>query len=214
MTKCEVQLGSAWGPPKPAILKCIPGWNGGLNQTFILEVLKSRNVYSRPLALVRHSPAPTFSLDTLEPGEEYLLIVSAANAKGSSSPFTLSYRAAPKNPNIIDRINPTSSPDAYASRQSLSLPWGVFAGMLLGVFATVFMCFLVAIYVARRRAEAREGSRNIANSRGLSGRPTIKTASGGGANVASMKRNVLRKEEISVGNLKLTPSPIIGRKCK
>jgi len=200
VSRCEVELNSGWGTNTP-VLSCTPGWNGGLNQTFILEVLKSKNVYSRPLALVKHSISPTFSLETLDAGEEYLLIVTAANAKGASSPFTLSYRAPP-----FPNSPPTSSsPDAFASKQHLSLPWGVFAGMMLGVFATVLICFIVAIFIARRRTAARE-ARNIPV-------PSTSGAKSAPNNTSTIQRNTNRRKTNS-DTLKLKPSPILARKGK
>ena len=195
VTKCEVEFRSSWDDRQP-VLKCIPGWNGGLNQTFVLEVLKAKNIYSRPIALVKHSLAPNFNLDSLDPGEEYLLIVTANNAKGTSSPFTLSYRA-PRPPNL----SPSSSPDAYASKQNLTLSWGVFAGMMLGVFVSVFVCFIGAIYAARRRAAARQ-FRNA---------PMAPSSSKEGQmNTSTIQRN-LRKNP---GNetMKLKTSPLVSRK--
>lgn len=122
---------------------CTAGWNGGMNQTFTLEVLVSRSVYSRSLALVHHSKTPTFELKGLVADSDYLLVITAVNGKGSSPPFTLTYRS-PKPP-----YHPSSTPDVYASTQTLAISWTIFLAMLTGLLLTLLSCLIALLYVVK-----------------------------------------------------------------
>lgn len=80
-------------------MTCTAGKDGGLQQTFILEVtdtssqtergavttLSDEAYHSSPLYRVL-GETPIFRLHSLEPGREYQLQVYAVNAKGRSSP--------------------------------------------------------------------------------------------------------------------------------
>ncbi|XP_047738538.1 nephrin-like [Hyalella azteca] len=136
------------------IFSCEPGWDGGMNQTFTLEVLVSRNVYSRSLALVRHSPTPSFDLMGLAPDNDYLLVITATNGKGSSPPLTLTYRS-PKASKV-----PSSTPDVYSSTQKLAISWTIFLAMLTGLLLTLLSCLAALLYVVKiKNGQARSSRR-------------------------------------------------------
>ena len=115
-------------------------------------MIKSRSVYSRPLALVRESSSPIFYLKDLDADQEYLLIITALNSRGTSPPFTLTYRSA-----AYGQI-PTSTPDAFASKQNIAISWSIFVAMLIGVFLTLFACLIAVLYLIKLRSSER---RNI-----------------------------------------------------
>ncbi|KAF2362650.1 Immunoglobulin [Trinorchestia longiramus] len=135
-------------------LNCTSGWDGGINQTFTLEVLVSRSVYSKSLALVHHSQTPTFQLKGLVPDSDYLLVVTAVNGKGSSPPFTLTYRS----PKVAKGLS--STPDVYASTQKLAISWTIFLAMLTGLLLTLLSCLVALLYVIKmKNSEARSARR-------------------------------------------------------
>lgn len=173
LKRCEVTDNSVLRTEP--IVSCIPGWNGGMNQTFTLEVLKSRSVYSRPLAMVQESSTPIFNLKELEMDQEYLLILTAVNSQGVSPPFTLTYKS-------FGNLFSTSTPDAYASKQNIAISWSIFIAMLTGVFLTIFVCLIAIFYLikvkSRNRNECRgkynkslENNINVANANEASNSP-------------------------------------------
>lgn len=85
-------------------VKCVPGYDGGLPQKFVLEVYHGDVDFltnSQPLYNVSNPDEPTFALTGLEASVEagVHVAVYAANAKGRSQPVILSevtYRDAEK----------------------------------------------------------------------------------------------------------------------
>ncbi|XP_069952321.1 nephrin-like [Cherax quadricarinatus] len=63
-------------------IHCIPGYNGGLVQWFIIEVYEAEN--TRLLLNITENTAPVFFLRGLEPGTSYVIHVYAANDRGPS----------------------------------------------------------------------------------------------------------------------------------
>ncbi|KAF2352413.1 CD80-like immunoglobulin C2-set [Trinorchestia longiramus] len=70
---------------------CEPGRDGGLNQSFTLEVRPTRNPLARPPKALYLSSTPSFMVGGLFPAEEYTFTVTASNARGLSSPYILTY---------------------------------------------------------------------------------------------------------------------------
>ncbi|XP_022256692.1 synaptogenesis protein syg-2-like [Limulus polyphemus] len=68
------------------LIKCLEGFDGGLDQTFLVEVYKKE---SRALHSKVSSPVPVFPLNNLTPGSFYTLLVYAVNRRGRSSAVTL-----------------------------------------------------------------------------------------------------------------------------
>lgn len=85
-------------------VKCVPGYDGGLPQKFVLEVYHGDVDYlasSQPLYNVSNPDEPSFALAGLEASVEagVHVAVYAVNAKGRSQPVILSevtYRDAEK----------------------------------------------------------------------------------------------------------------------
>lgn len=84
-----------------ASVRCQSAWDGGLPQTFTLSVShgsrsatastnnSSRKGAPRVLANTSSSPKPEFAVTGLEPGTQYVLMISAVNSRGHSSPINL-----------------------------------------------------------------------------------------------------------------------------
>lgn len=69
------------------LLECLPGDDGGLKQTFYVEVYNTllRQFQSNLSSTER----PNFLIENLSPGTKFNLIIYAANAKGRGSQVTL-----------------------------------------------------------------------------------------------------------------------------
>lgn len=63
-------------------IRCFPGYDGGLQQRFIIEAFESET--DRLLLNITEKSTPDFTLTGLEPGASYLLYIYAANEKGIS----------------------------------------------------------------------------------------------------------------------------------
>ncbi len=67
-------------------LRCSEGFNGGLSQSFMLEV---RDIQTNELRANYTSPVPRFTVGSLSPGANYLASIYAFNTKGRSDPTTV-----------------------------------------------------------------------------------------------------------------------------
>jgi hypothetical protein len=65
---------------------CVEGFDGGLPQYFVIEVVE---VPGRRLRYNASSRIPVFTLHGLEPGLTFMLQLYAANAKGRSEPVQI-----------------------------------------------------------------------------------------------------------------------------
>ncbi|KAK7071659.1 hypothetical protein SK128_020371 [Halocaridina rubra] len=133
-------------PVSYLVVSCIPGWNGGLNQTFTLEVRQA----ARELILdeFRHATEPFFVITGVKVGVEYLLTVTAANSRGSSAPITISYTARSAS---ADKV---VSPHAH----NILLTLAPFLVLLMGVLVAVSACVGVGVIMARRGRRRKNGA--------------------------------------------------------
>lgn len=69
-------------------VECIEGFDGGLPQTFLMEILELPSLRLRFNATTRKTP-PAFYAEGLEPGISYRIVLYAVNAKGKSEPTVL-----------------------------------------------------------------------------------------------------------------------------
>ena len=67
-------------------IRCVEGFNGGLAQSFMLEV---RDSHTQEIRANFTSPVPRFAVGSLQPGALYLASVYAFNSKGRSDPMVL-----------------------------------------------------------------------------------------------------------------------------
>ena len=145
---CQVVNNSSM-PRSVALVSCLPGWNGGLEQTFTLEVRETKYKHSRVLALVQHSPSPLFNMKGLKLAEEYLFIITAVNSRGVSPSVTLSY------------TTPERSPTATASNVQDDdttnwLSWTLFVAVVLGVLITFIACLCAVIGLMKFKSSVSE----------------------------------------------------------
>uniref|UniRef100_A0A6A7FZD0 Protein turtle homolog A-like n=4 Tax=Hirondellea gigas TaxID=1518452 RepID=A0A6A7FZD0_9CRUS len=140
---CRVVNNSSM-PRSVALITCTPGYDGGLNQTFSLEVREYKNLHSRPLATVQHSPIPVFYMKRLKHGEEYLFIITAVNSRGTSPPTTLSYI-------VPNSGHHTLASNSYDSSQATWISWTLFIAVVFGCLITSLICFCAALFIMRFR---------------------------------------------------------------
>ncbi|RZF43924.1 hypothetical protein LSTR_LSTR015732, partial [Laodelphax striatellus] len=67
---------------------CAESFDGGLPQSFVMELLQLPELVSRFNVTVAHGP-PSFALYGIQPGVSYRVSLYAVNAKGRSDPITL-----------------------------------------------------------------------------------------------------------------------------
>ncbi|XP_041969779.1 hemicentin-1-like [Aricia agestis] len=73
------------------VVDCLEGYDGGLPQRFLMEVIELPSMIVR--ANISSNSTPSFALQALDAGFSYLLNIYAANAKGRSEETTLSTAA-------------------------------------------------------------------------------------------------------------------------
>ncbi|XP_076055317.1 uncharacterized protein LOC143033717 [Oratosquilla oratoria] len=121
---------------------CKPGHDGGLRQHFVAKVIDE--ITQNEVANVT-SEVPEFELRGLAPGRDYLVVVTAVNAKGSSRPYILEGFALKVAEN---KINDTSSSDS-------SPLLAVFIGVVSGfVFILTILVFVTRAHCRRRPARS------------------------------------------------------------
>ncbi|XP_063921437.1 contactin-1 [Zophobas morio] len=67
---------------------CMEGFDGGLPQSFFMEILELPSLRPR-LNVTTYRTPPTFLADGLDPGMSYRIMLYAVNAKGKSEPTTI-----------------------------------------------------------------------------------------------------------------------------
>lgn len=68
-------------------VRCFEGFNGGLAQSFFLEL---RDTHTLEVRFNNTSPVPRFTVPNLHPSAVYQLAVYAFNSKGKSEPYVMS----------------------------------------------------------------------------------------------------------------------------
>ncbi|XP_063889697.1 uncharacterized protein LOC135116262 [Scylla paramamosain] len=124
---------------------CVPGHDGGLQQHFLTTV---RDAATQEVVANISSPTPSFSVEGLAPGRDYLLLVTAANEKGRSSPYIIQGFALKVAENKINDSSTAESSPLLA----------VFVGVVSGF---VFILTVLAV-ATRSRCRRRRGRANAA----------------------------------------------------
>ncbi|KYQ48081.1 Kin of IRRE-like protein 1, partial [Trachymyrmex zeteki] len=127
-------------------VKCVPGYDGGLPQKFVLEVYHGDVDYlanSQPLYNVSNPDEPSFALAGLEASVEagVHVAVYAVNAKGRSQPVILSevtYRDAEKR-----------------TGQDAGIVLSPLIGVVVGALVTLVLIILVVVVRVRRERVAK-----------------------------------------------------------
>ncbi|XP_077524923.1 protein turtle homolog B-like isoform X3 [Amblyomma americanum] len=139
----------AAGPPEPLSncnvvnatsdslkIECDSGYDGGLEQTFHLEVIDS--VRSETLATREQKERPLFLVQPLPPGTEFIVRAFAQNAKGRSDSdiFTAS----------------TEEAREETDGDSLQLTMSPLLGVLIGAVAALILVAIIIVIIMRMRA--------------------------------------------------------------
>ncbi|KAK3865233.1 hypothetical protein Pcinc_029150 [Petrolisthes cinctipes] len=185
-------------PASYVVLACVPGWDGGLNQTFTLEVRQAAQ--EEVLEAFRHASDPTFIVSGMKLGVQYLLTVTAANARGSSPPVTIPY--TPKAASAGKVVSPHTH-DLFALTPLL-MAVGVLVVM---VAACVAMGYAV---IRRRNARSSNDSRKM-----LQGGPGNDDQEEGDVHTIVCvkdceKEEMLRPPSSMTGNLYVTPPSLLN----
>ncbi|XP_064471421.1 neural cell adhesion molecule 2-like [Ornithodoros turicata] len=146
----------AAGPPEPLSncnvvnatedslkVECDPGYDGGLEQTFHLEVIDSLS--SETMVSQMQKDRPTFFVRSLPPGTEYILRVFSQNAKGRSDSDVFTAATA----------EARSNSDGDLIGLAMSPLLGVLIG---GVGALILVAIIIAIIMRMRTGDHDTGS--------------------------------------------------------
>lgn len=117
------------------VVDCRPGWGGGLEQTYSMEITSEQHV----LANLSDQKQAQFTITGLEPGHQYNLTVISHNDKGSSVPKTI-------------RLDiPLSLPQKHVRYEQEVTNDIVFAspilGILVGVAGALVICLTILVVI-------------------------------------------------------------------
>ncbi|TDG44787.1 hypothetical protein AWZ03_008761 [Drosophila navojoa] len=127
---------------------CIEGFDGGLPQSFMLELVELNSLQLARNITIHHTPV-TFIIENLDQAATYRMIIFAVNVKGRSEPT------------IIDDINFKGVAKLTGNSTGLSVPLSPFlAGLTLvcGLLFAISCIILAAIY---RRFSNRRNDNNL-----------------------------------------------------
>uniref|UniRef100_A0A182W1B3 Fibronectin type-III domain-containing protein n=1 Tax=Anopheles minimus TaxID=112268 RepID=A0A182W1B3_9DIPT len=117
------------------VVLCYEGFNGGLAQSFFLEL---RDSHSQEMRFNNTSPVPRFTVPNLHPSAIYQLAVYAFNSKGRSEPYVMSaatQRLPEKQMKDSEKVERPRSP--LPLTPTLSIAIGLAAAILIGSCAIV-----------------------------------------------------------------------------
>ncbi|XP_058463277.1 hemicentin-1 isoform X2 [Malaya genurostris] len=114
-------------------VRCFEGFNGGLAQSFFLEL---RDTQSQEVRFNNTSPVPRFAVPNLHPSAIYQLAVYAFNSKGKSEPYVMSAATLrlPEKQMNSEKERPRSP---LPLTPTLSIAIGLGAAVLIGSCAIV-----------------------------------------------------------------------------
>ncbi|XP_055586991.1 titin [Uranotaenia lowii] len=117
-------------------IECIEGFDGGLPQIFLLELVEVPTLRLVRNLSLQHPPVQFF-LDNLEPGTSYRIILFAANAKGRSEPVIvddITFKGVAKYTGVSNVMNVPLSPVLAA----LTLTVAILFAVVCIVLATIY----------------------------------------------------------------------------
>ncbi|XP_023158582.1 protein turtle homolog A [Ceratitis capitata] len=127
---------------------CLEGFDGGLPQGFILELVELNNLrLARNLSLMH--PPVSFLIENLDPTATYRMIIFAMNAKGRSEPT------------IIDDINFKGVAKFTGASNGLTVPLSPFLAGLTLFCALLFAISCIALAAVYRRFSNRQNDGNL-----------------------------------------------------
>ncbi|CAD7091434.1 unnamed protein product [Hermetia illucens] len=118
-------------------IKCTEGFNGGLQQSFMVEV---KDMNSQEIKSNYTSPVPRFAVSGLVPGSLYLVSVFAFNTKGRSDPTTL-------NAAMLRMPEKQLTSESESPRQPLLL--SPVLSLAIGLTAAIMVAGLAVIFALR-----------------------------------------------------------------
>ncbi|KAL0269902.1 UNVERIFIED_CONTAM: hypothetical protein PYX00_007485 [Menopon gallinae] len=139
-------------------LKCAEGFNGGLPQSFILEVLE---INTQQLKANITSLFPRFSVIGLEPGAQYHALVYSFNPKGKSDPLVV--QASTLRLPEKQLTSEKESRNSIFHMTPLMTVAAIVGGALLLVVASIFLVLRLQCTVGGRR-KRRKSSQDAAGS--------------------------------------------------
>ena len=133
---------------------CLPGFDGGLEQEFVLEVVDGLSMLH--LANVS-SPSPQFTVTGLNPGQEVNLIIKAVNSNGASEPVVMDVfttkvaqlQVGEFGFNILFNIYQTNAMSVLLPESPVPLQFTPFLGILAGIVVTLIILILTVIIVIK-----------------------------------------------------------------
>ncbi|XP_018895805.1 nephrin isoform X2 [Bemisia tabaci] len=120
-------------------VECSPGWDGGLPQFFVMEVV-THGTPERQLMVNMTSSSPVFSTSSLLPSFSYDVVLYAANSKGHSEPRVLRIEAS--------KAQSTQRRTALLAGE---LELGPIIGILVGSLVTLIFLVCITTVLVRRR---------------------------------------------------------------
>ncbi|XP_054746887.1 uncharacterized protein LOC129252242 [Anastrepha obliqua] len=127
---------------------CVEGFDGGLPQGFILELVELNNLrLARNLSLPH--PPVSFFIENLDPTATYRMIIFAMNAKGRSEPT------------IIDDINFKGVAKFTGASNGLTVPLSPFLAGLTLFCALLFAISCIALAAIYKRFSSRQNDGNL-----------------------------------------------------
>ncbi|KAI8129944.1 hypothetical protein FF38_11844 [Lucilia cuprina] len=129
---------------------CIEGFDGGLPQSFMLELVELNNLRLARNITLQHTNSPvTFFIDNLDPSATYRMIIFAINAKGRSEPI------------IIDDINFKGVAKFTGASNGLTVPLSPFLAGLTLFCALLFAISCIILAAIYRRFSNRTNDNNL-----------------------------------------------------
>ncbi|XP_058116083.1 hemicentin-1 [Anopheles ziemanni] len=117
-------------------VRCYEGFNGGLAQSFFLEL---RDSHTQEVRFNNTSPVPRFAVPNLHPSVIYQLAVYAFNSKGRSEPYVMSAatQRLPEKQKDPEKVERPRSP--LPLTPTLSIAIGLSVAVLIGSCAIVLV---------------------------------------------------------------------------
>ncbi|XP_023321524.1 Down syndrome cell adhesion molecule-like protein 1 homolog [Eurytemora carolleeae] len=122
-------------------LRCNPGFDGGLNQTFAVQV------EDRLTRVVAHEDDgllnPVVKVQNLLPGAAYLVTLTSVNKKGRSEPRHI----------LVETLQQPEIQEVEEKRDggAKRISWEIYAGIGTGIYVCVVFVLIVVFYLKRRR---------------------------------------------------------------
>ncbi|XP_068204993.1 neural cell adhesion molecule 1-like isoform X2 [Palaemon carinicauda] len=136
-------------------VNCLPGNDGGLAQTFMLQVYKVGSTV--PVEEVTHS-FPSFSVRSLTPATSYRIALASLNDKGASEMIELDAYTL----KVMESLEETSAEPTRDRDRGPGIPLAVLIGAVV-VFVPVVVASIILVWLKVRRSAGPpdEGSRNV-----------------------------------------------------